>query len=85
MQRLYRCRRETESENDFVRRDASVPGLCSIGGSATIGPMVADTSQESITGTLERILYANEENHYTVASLQPPTHLPKTYQYMPNW
>jgi exodeoxyribonuclease V alpha subunit len=33
--------------------------------------MAADASQESITGTLERILYANEENHYTVASLQP--------------
>ncbi|MBI5688012.1 MAG: ATP-dependent RecD-like DNA helicase [Verrucomicrobia bacterium] len=33
--------------------------------------MAADSSQESITGTLERILYANEENHYTVASLQP--------------
>ncbi|MCX6907059.1 MAG: AAA family ATPase, partial [Verrucomicrobia bacterium] len=36
--------------------------------------MAADTSQESITGTLERILYANEENHYTVASLQPENH-----------
>lgn len=33
--------------------------------------MAADASQETITGTLERILYANEENHYTVASLQP--------------
>ena len=33
--------------------------------------MAADASQESITGTLERILYVNEENHYTVASLQP--------------
>ena len=33
--------------------------------------MAADASQETITGTLERILFVNEENHYTVASLQP--------------
>ena len=50
------------------------PGLCSIRRSATVEPMAADTSQESITGTLERILYVNEENHYTVASLQPENH-----------
>ncbi len=33
--------------------------------------MAADAPHETLTGTLERIVYVNEENHYTVAHLQP--------------
>ncbi|MBI5396937.1 MAG: ATP-dependent RecD-like DNA helicase [Verrucomicrobia bacterium] len=33
--------------------------------------MAADAPLETLTGTLERIVYVNEENHYTVAQLQP--------------
>ncbi|MBM3891047.1 MAG: ATP-dependent RecD-like DNA helicase, partial [Verrucomicrobia bacterium] len=33
--------------------------------------MAAPATSETMTGTLERILYANEENHYVVAVLQP--------------
>ncbi len=33
--------------------------------------MTPDPQSETITGTLERIIYSNEENHYTVALLQP--------------
>ncbi len=35
----------------------------------TAGPQ----STETIEGTIEQILYSNEENHYTVAKLQPQT------------
>ena len=33
--------------------------------------MASAESTETLTGTLERVVYSNEENHYTVAWLQP--------------
>ena len=33
--------------------------------------MPTNESLETIEGTLERVIYSNEENHYTVAQLLP--------------
>ena len=33
--------------------------------------MASPASNESLTGVLERIIFFNEENHYTIAELKP--------------
>src|SRR5436190_23511883 len=35
------------------------------------GPSVASPSAATLTGVLERIIFFNEENHYTIAELKP--------------
>jgi exodeoxyribonuclease V alpha subunit len=37
------------------------------------GPSVASPAPTSLTGVLERIIFFNEENHYTIAELRPET------------